>query len=112
RSVVNVAPLPVNLVVQPSLSRDTSTNEVVANLTVMNTGGGTADHVQLTSVVLNSTPASTPLPNLGSIPPGGSANTSVRFPGGGFTPGSVAVLRLTGSYTGGNFTSTSRVTIP
>jgi len=112
RSVVNIAPLPANLAVQPSLSRDPITNEVVASLAVSNTGGGTAGNVQFTAVLLNSTATSTALPNLGSIAPGGSANTSVRFPGGGFTSGSAAVLRVTGSYNGGSFTSTSRVTIP
>ena len=85
---------------------------MVASLTVLNTGGGAASNVQLTSVLLNSTATSTTLPNLGSIAAGGSANTSVRFPGGGFMSGSPAVLRVTGSYNGGSFTSTSRVTIP
>jgi hypothetical protein len=112
RSVISVAPLSVNLVVQSSLSRDSGTNEVVASFTVTNTGGGTATNVQLTSALLNSTPTSTTLPNLGSIVPGGSANTSARFPGAGFTPGNPAVLRVTGSYTGDNFASGSRVTIP
>jgi hypothetical protein len=112
RSVVSVAPIAVDLQVRPSLSRDPATNEVVANLTVTNNGTGTATNVQLNSVLLNSTPTSTTLPNLGSIAPGGTANTTVRFPGGGFTAGNPAVLRVTGSYTGGNFSASSRATIP
>jgi hypothetical protein len=112
RSVISLAPLLVNLVVQPSLSRNPLTNEVTANLTVTNTGGGTASNVQFTSILLNSTATTTALPTLGSIAPGASANTMARFPGGGFSPGTPAVLRLTGTYNGGNFTSSSRVTIP
>jgi hypothetical protein len=95
-----------------SVSRDPATNEVVASLTVTNAGTGTSTNVQLTSVLLNSTPTTTALPNLGSIAPGGAVNTSVRFPGAGFTAGTAAVLRVAGSYTGGNFSASSRVTIP
>jgi hypothetical protein len=112
RSVVSVAPLAASVQVQPSLSRDAGTNEVVATLTLSNTGSGTASNVQLSSAALNSTPTSTPFTNLGSIAPGGSLVTTVRFPGVGFAPGSAAVLRVAGSYTGGTFSSSSRVTIP
>jgi hypothetical protein len=84
RSVVSVAPVSVDLQVRQSLSRDPGTNEVVASLMVTNAGTGIATNVQLTSVLLNSTPTTTTLPNLGSIAPGGSATTSVRFPGAGF----------------------------
>jgi hypothetical protein len=99
-------------VVTPSLSRDSVTNDVVVNLTIMNTGGGTAGNVQLSGALLNTTATSTALPNLGNIGPGASANTVVRFPGGGLTPGTAGVLRLNGSYTGGSFASSSRVAIP
>jgi len=112
RSVVSVAPASVDLQVRQSLSRDLGTNEVVASLTVTNAGTGTATNVQLNSVLLNSTPTTTTLPSLGSIAPGGVATMSARFPGAGFTAGSPAVFRVAGSYTGGNFSASSRVTIP
>jgi hypothetical protein len=112
RSVVSVAPLPASIVVQPSLARDAATNEVVATLTLTNTGTAAASNVQLTSALLNGTPAATAFTNLGSIAAGASLATTVRFPGGGFTPGGAAVLRVGGSFIGGTFTSSLRVTIP
>jgi hypothetical protein len=112
RSVVSVAPLPANIVVTPSLSRDSVTNEVVASLTVRNTGSGAAGNVQLSGVLLNTTATSTALPNLGNLAAGASTSTIVRFPGAGFTPGTAGVLRVNGTYTGGTFASSSRVAIP
>jgi hypothetical protein len=112
RSVVSIAPLSVNLEVRQSLSRDPVTNEIVANITVTNTGTGTAAGVQLTSVLLGSTPATTALPNLGNITAGGSATGAVRFPGSAGTTGAPGVLRVVGSYAGGNFSSSLRVILP
>jgi hypothetical protein len=112
RSVVSIAPGTANLVLRQALSRDAGTNEIVAALTVTNTGTGTAANVQFSSILLGSTPTSTPLPNLGSIGPGASAMTTVRFPGSAGAPGAASVLRANGSYTGGNFASNSRVTVP
>lgn len=112
RSVVSVAPLQATIIVVPSLSRDGTTNEVVASLRLTNTGGAAASNVQLTSALLNGTPTTTGFTNLGSIAVGASLFTTVRFPGGGFTPGAAAVLRVTGSLTGNSFSSSSRVTIP
>ena len=112
RSVISVAPLPAAIIVQPTLSRDGTTNEVVASLRLTNTGTATASNVQLTSAQLTSTPTTTGFTNLGNIAAGASLVTTVRFPGAGFTPGGAAVLRVTGSFTEGNMSSTSRVTIP
>jgi hypothetical protein len=112
RSVVSIQPLSVTLVVTQSLSRDPGTNEIVAGITVTNAGTGTASNVQLTSVLLGSTAPSTALPNLGSIAVGGSTTANVRFPGSAGTSGSPSVLRVAGSYTGGNFASSNRVTLP
>jgi hypothetical protein len=112
RSVVSIQPLTVALVVTQSLRRDPLTNEIVATITATNTGTGTASNVQLTSVLLGSTAPTTALPNLGNIAPGGSAAAVVRFPATAGLSGSPSVLRVTGSYTGGNFTSSTRVTLP
>jgi hypothetical protein len=112
RSVVSVAPLPASIVVQATLARDGATNEVVATLTLTNTGTAAASNVQLTSALLNGTPATTGFTNLGSIAAGASRVTTVRFPGGAFTPGGAAVLRVESSFTGGSFSSSSRLTIP
>jgi hypothetical protein len=112
RSVQSIAPASVNLVVRQSLSRDANTGEIVASLTISNTGGGTANNVQLTSAVLGSTPTTTAFTNLGSIAGGASLTTSLRFPASAGAPGSGAVLRVGGSYTGGSFSTAFRVAIP
>jgi hypothetical protein len=112
RSVVSIQPLSVTIVVTASLSRDSGTNEVVASLTLTNTGTGPASNVQLTSALLGSTATTTPLPNVGTIPAGGSAMATLRFPGTAGSPGAASVLRVAGSYTGGTFASSSRVTLP
>ena len=112
RSVVSIAPLPAAIIVQPTFSRDGTTNEVVASLRLTNTGGGTASNVQMTSALLTGTPTTTGFTNLGNIAPGASLVTTLRFPGAGFTSGAAAVLRVGGSFTAGSFSSTSRVTIP
>jgi len=100
----------VRLVVNPTLSR-LNGSTVQATYTVRNTGTVTAANVMLTTAQLGSTNG-TPLPqNLGSIAPGAtSAPMVVNFTNS--TPGASALLRLNGTYTGGVFHSTRRVTIP
>jgi hypothetical protein len=112
RSVVSVVPLAVDLQVTSSLTRDAGTNEIAAAVTVRNAGTGAAENVQLTGVTLNSTTSSTALPNLRNIPPGGSVIATVRFPGSVGASGSPGLLRVSGSYTGGNFSTSSRLTLP
>jgi subtilisin-like proprotein convertase family protein len=98
------------LVVTSTLTRDNGTT-VRATYRVENTGTVQADDVQLTTAQLGATNG-TPLPqSLGSIPPGGfSAFSDVFFTNS--TPGASSTLRLNGTYTGGTFSSTKRVTIP
>jgi hypothetical protein len=112
RSVVSIQPLSVTLVVTQSLSRDPVTSEIVAGITVTNTGTRTASNVEFTSVLLGSMAPATTLPNLGNIAAGGSGTANVRFPGTAGASGSPSVLRVAGSYTGGNFASSSRVILP
>jgi subtilisin-like proprotein convertase family protein len=98
------------LVVTSTLTRDNGTT-VRATYRIENTGTVQADNVQLTTAQLGSTNG-TPLPqSLGSIPPGGfSAFSDVFFTNS--TPGASSTLRLNGTYIGGTFSSTKRVTIP
>jgi hypothetical protein len=86
---------------------------IALTLTIGNSGIGPAQAVQLTVVTIGATSTTTsPLPTLGTIAPGGSASTAVVFPGSVGSSGSAAVLTVTGSYTGGTFTTTSRITLP
>jgi hypothetical protein len=112
-NVVATSPAPPNLVWRSAMTRDSGTGEIVAALTVQNTGGTTAQNVTLTNATLGSTPASSPLPaTLGAIGAGASAATVVRFPGSAGPAGATSVLRLNGTLTGGTTGGTIRVTLP
>src|SRR4030095_13440960 len=98
-----------NLVVTTTLSR-TSASNVVAAVTIQNIGAVVANNVMVTTAKLGATNG-TPLPQaLGNIAPGASVNTTVNF--NNSTPGASSTLVIGGTYTGGNFSSTRRVTIP
>lgn len=100
----------VRLVVTSTLSRLNATT-VQATYRIQNTGTLLANNVMLTDARLGSTNG-TPLPqNLGSIAPGAtSAPMVVNF--NNSTPGASSMLKLGGTYTGGTFSSTKRVTVP
>ena len=99
----------VRLVVTSTLSR-VNASTVQATVRVENTGTSTASAVSLTTATLGATNG-TPLPqSLGSIAPGASVSTTVNFANS--TPGASSTLKLEGTYTGGTFSSTKRVTIP
>ena len=99
----------VRLVVTSSLTRPSS-GTVQANVTVQNIGSVTANNVMLTTATLAAT-SGTPLPqSLGSLAPGASVSTTVNFANS--TPGASSSLTVGGTYTGGTFSTTKRVTIP
>jgi hypothetical protein len=107
-----VVPTAVNLIVRSSLARDAPTGQIVATVTVMNEGSAPAANVRFTSAILGSTATATTLPVLGSIAPGASAVVELRFPAGAASPGAPSLLRIAGSYAGGAFGGTTRVTAP
>ncbi len=84
-----------------------------ATITLKNTGTGTALNVVLTTATLG-TPSGTPLPqSAGSIAPGGSsAPLYLTFPLTAGSSGAAVVEKLGGTYTGGSFTLSTRVTLP
>jgi hypothetical protein len=93
-----------------------------ATFTVSNTGTGTANNVAITASTLvtyvngslHSTPASTKLPiNLGSIAPGASASVTVAYPITAADPaGSVAVVRISETFSGGSAGGSFKTTLP
>ena len=104
---------PPDLVVTRSLSRDKSTNDIVAVVTIANTGGAAASNAQLTVAKIGSTVAKTALPqSLGVIAAGASTQVTVRFAGSAGSPRAATALTLSGTYTGGSFTATARITLP
>ena len=99
----------VRLVVSATLVRTSPTN-VQANLTIQNIGTLPANTAILTTAKLGTT-VGTPLPQaLGNIAPGVSVTTTVNFTNS--TPGASSTLNAGGTYAGGTFNSTKRVTIP
>ncbi len=99
----------VRLVVTSSLSR-ANASTVVGAITVQNIGSVAADDVTLTTAKLGSSNG-TPLPQgLGNLAPGGSTSVIVIF--NNSTPGSSSMLTAGGTYAGGTFSSSKRVTIP
>ena len=102
---------PVNLVVTRTLSRDGS-GQVVATLTIANTGGTAAQNVTLSAAKIGTT-SGTPLPqSLGTIAAGASVQAIVTFPATVGASGAASSLSLSGSYTGGTFSSSARITLP
>ncbi|PYS70755.1 MAG: hypothetical protein DMF69_12535, partial [Acidobacteria bacterium] len=99
----------VNLVVTSTLTRPNPTT-VQAAIQVQNLGAVTANNVSLSTARLGTT-IGTPLPqNLGSLAPGATANAVVIFTNS--SPGANSTLVVGGTYTGGSFSNTKRVTIP
>jgi len=100
----------VSIVVSNSLTR-LNASTVQVTYTVQNTGKATANNVMLTDARLGATNG-TPLPQpVGNLAPGAtSAPMVVNFTNS--TPGTNALLRLNGTYTGGVFNNTKCVTIP
>ncbi|HEU5340656.1 SMP-30/gluconolactonase/LRE family protein [Edaphobacter sp.] len=83
-----------------------------ATVTVSNTGGSTAQNVVLTGVSVGSA-SGTPVPqSLGNIAPGGFVTSVVSVPASAGAPGSAAVVKATGTYTGGTFGGSFRTTLP
>ena len=83
-----------------------------ATVTVSNHGTITAQNVVLTSGTLgaaNGTPAPQSLPD---IPAGGSDSATISFPASAGSPGSAVVEQTHGTYTGGTFGGSIRVTLP
>ncbi len=110
---VNAAPPPpsgVNLVVTKVLSR--TGGNVVVQLTISNTGGTTANNVTLTSVKVGGVSALTLPRNLGPIGASASAQAIVSVPGTVGGAGVASSLTAAGTYTGGTFSVSMRITLP
>jgi hypothetical protein len=84
-----------------------------ATVKVTNNGTGAASNVTLTGATLGSV-SGTPLPQtLGTLAAGGGfATVTVNFPASAGANGAVVVEKISGSYTGGTFSSGIRATLP
>jgi hypothetical protein len=91
-----------------------SNGTIVATVTLANTGGVTAGNVRMTAVSLGGVSAinvSVPI-LVGDIPAGASRTGILQFPGSLGSAGTHALLQISGSYTGGTFSSGTRVILP
>uniref|UniRef100_Q01TW4 LTD domain-containing protein n=1 Tax=Solibacter usitatus (strain Ellin6076) TaxID=234267 RepID=Q01TW4_SOLUE len=101
---------PANLVPTKTLAR--VDGQVVATITLANTGGTAAQNVILTVAKIG-TVSGTPLPqSVGTIAAGASVQLTVTFPGTVGAAGTGSSLTLSGTATGATFGSTARITLP
>jgi hypothetical protein len=101
---------PARLVVTKTMTRNAG--QVAVVVTIANTGGTAAENVRLTTGKINTT-SGTPLPQTaGTVAAGGSASVTLSFPGAVGNAGAAATLSLGGTYTGGTFSSASRIVLP
>jgi hypothetical protein len=81
----------------------------VATITLCNSGTATATSVVLTTAALGGV-SGTPLPqSVGTLAPGACATRTVTFTG---APSGATTLQVGGTYTGGSFNSSRKVTAP
>lgn len=99
------------LTVTAKISRDATMGQIVAAVTVANTGTAPAAAARLTAATLGTGKALS-LPMLGTIDPGQIVTTEVRFLPTVGNAGTASVLRLSGVYVTGSFQSSQRVTLP
>jgi uncharacterized repeat protein (TIGR01451 family) len=86
---------------------------LVAQITLSNIGGSPAQNLQVSASQLGSASTSTtPLPGIASLAPGASATITLTYPGTAGNTGAAVFLRVSGSFTGGTFSSNRRVTLP
>ena len=83
-----------------------------AVVTVVNSGTGAAQNVQLTGAVLGVAGGATLPASLGGIASGGSATVTLTFPTSAGADEAPAIEKLTGTYTGGSFGGSFRATLP
>ena len=110
---VNVVPADVaTLVITKTLTRDSSTGNIVVQLTIANTGNAPANNVVLTKVQILNVNGS-PLPTtIARIPANGVQSLILNFPGTMGGSGTPSLLSLGGTYSGGTISYTSRIVLP
>jgi hypothetical protein len=101
----------VNLISSTVFTRDASNNEV-ATIVVANAGSSAAQNVTITSVKVDGVAGTAVPTSVASIGPASSATFTVTFAAGSLPVAPVHAFSLTGSYTGGSFSSASRVVLP
>jgi len=91
-------------------------NALTVEMTLHNGGAGAANGAGITGAALRAATgtvaANTPLPSGLTIPAGASQIITLTFPGASLVAGRPALLKVTGSYTGGVFSAAPVVILP
>ncbi|HZT44511.1 MAG TPA: choice-of-anchor tandem repeat GloVer-containing protein [Chthonomonadaceae bacterium] len=96
-----------------TLSRNSTTGQITAKLSLQNVGHLSASNVSLTHASLGAAATNTSLPlNLGSIAAGASTTLTLTYPGSAGTSGQVVSLKVSGAFTGGKFSGSLKLTLP
>jgi len=83
-----------------------------ASVKVSNTGTGTASNLKLTAATLGSASGSTLSTSGVTVAAGGSTTFLINFPASAGVDGATVVEKLTGTYSGGSFSSSLRAQLP
>ncbi len=91
----------------------TSTGAYTATIKLKNAGYLSAPDVSVTSASLGAAATSTTLPvSVGALAAGASTSTTLSFPSSAGSSGTVVSLKIAGTFTGGTFSGTIKVTLP
>lgn len=94
-----------------SLSRDSS-GHILASITLSNTGYNTAANVSITKATLNTASATTLPVSADSIAAASSGAASLTFPGSAGSSNQIVSLKVSGTFAGGAFSGSLKVTLP
>jgi hypothetical protein len=101
---------PAQIVVTKTLAR--IGNQVVVSLNISNPGGTDALNVQLTVGKIGNVSGTLLPQSLGTVAAGKTVTATLTFPGTVGASGTAGVLTVSGTYTGGSFSSASRILLP
>ena len=101
---------PAQIVVTKTLAR--VGGQVVVSLNISNPGGADALNVQLTVGKIGNISGTLQPPSLGTVAAGKTVPATLTFPGTVGASSTAAVLTVSGTYTGGSFSSASRIVLP
>ena len=110
--VINSGPANgIAIVAANSLARD-GNNNIVVTVTLSDTGNATANNVKVTLLKIATT-AGTPLPfTVGTIPAQSSIQATFTVPGTAGISGTSTIFSISGTFTGGSFSSSGKVVLP
>jgi len=102
-----------NLVLSGVSELRRANGQITATVKLTNIGVVPANNILVTGATINTTATLTdPLPQVNTIPAGGSKTVILTFPAGAGSPGANATLRLKATFNGGNFTGSRRIILP